>query len=144
MKILKAKIMRWLGLSQIRSKRIDGPLFAWQDHAEKYGKHARIMLFLKDSKIDKVAFDTIMAEMCAAHIFRNWTLPNGATVKLRTSKDAWEYDRFSGHQASWITIDDELLKCPRDLERLRVLVPSPHRINPELHIIRGPYGRTDI
>lgn len=94
-----------------------GLLLHWQDHAARYGSHARGIIFRRSYdefeevlRISKSMFWPLGAEYAKQE--RRWTFPLGAELTLRYLERDEDAEHYQGHSYNWMAFD-ELTNWPQ-------------------------------
>lgn len=112
----------------------DGLLGDFAEHASKYGKAARGILFRRTypelEEVERRARE-IYTPVGAIYnaTSRTWAFPNGATLRLRYLERESDADKYQGHQYTWMGFD-ELQHWPtsRPIDRLWGALRSAHGV----------------
>lgn len=81
----------------------------WADHQDKYGKHAKGIIFRKSYKeLEEVvnAFKTVCYPLGGRVVGQDLRMPNGAVVKFRHLNRDADADDYQGHQYTWMAFDE--------------------------------------
>lgn len=125
----------------------DGLIGLWLAHAGRYGAHARGIIFRRSmSELDEVyarmleVYPSIGADYKVSS--KTWTMPGGATLKLRFLDADEDASKYQGHGYSWMAFDEAgNWPTSKAVDMLRACLRSVHGVPCQLVLTGNPGGK---
>ena len=125
----------------------DGLMGSWMAHASRHGAHARGILFRRSmSELEEVQarMMEVLPQIGAEHKIssRTWTMPGGATLKMRFLDADEDATKYQGHAYTWMGVDEAgNFPSSKPLDMLRACLRSVHSVPCQLVMSANPGGR---
>jgi predicted phage terminase large subunit-like protein len=118
----------------------------WISHSNRHGRHAKGMWLRRSQPEIEEAQGRMMTFFPAiGGVFavqaRTWTLPNGASLKLRYLESDQDASRYQGHEYTWLCLDDMgTWKTSAPIDMLRATLRSAAGVPPRMVATANPGG----
>jgi predicted phage terminase large subunit-like protein len=125
----------------------DGLIGDWLSHANRYGAHARGLLFRRSlPELEEVQnrMMEIFPKLGATFKVSRWlwVFPNGAALRLAFLDADEDATKYQGHSYSWIAGDEVgNFETPRAIDMLRACLRSVHGVPCRLLLTANPGGK---